>query len=462
MGNKESTPKDFDRLQRAFLANRKDRKDVGLMKPKDFKALQKQIQFEYPELASVRESMLVTDNRLPDCPIVFANDQFERMTLYPKEAILGVNCRFLQGPLSDKKVVQQIRAAVDNSEGLDVELLNYRSDGVPFWNLFLMLPVHKSGKRTGKAKFFIAIQKDVSLIKGLSKDADQWSAPEVCMWLERRSLTLAVARFFEERIEGHQLEGLDSRSLRRMGFLVRSERRLVLNAIAEDFMDGQYIGGENKSAGKRVLEADTQVAKAFSVDGKAVVDLWGSETGVTGERIAIKCQLEGAEPVVFLVATPKNFAELQAVLFENLGRAFTLHFEDEDGDQFPLETDDDFETVLIASEGQTFTVIVSKPRSSVRGTRARALDRVGVPVIHVDAFGLVSFANEAAIGRLNGSLQNARVADWIPVLGPKRARQVARLEDVEVHTGSKESFKCNASIASCGTSCVVTLLVADD
>jgi hypothetical protein len=31
---------------------------------------------------------------------VWANDQFERMTLYPKEDIIGRNCRFLQGGTS--------------------------------------------------------------------------------------------------------------------------------------------------------------------------------------------------------------------------------------------------------------------------------------------------------------------------------------------------------------------------
>ncbi len=48
------------------------------------KELQTQILFEYPFLSNVYESMLVTDNNKPDCPIVFANDQFEQMTLYPK------------------------------------------------------------------------------------------------------------------------------------------------------------------------------------------------------------------------------------------------------------------------------------------------------------------------------------------------------------------------------------------
>jgi hypothetical protein len=31
--------------------------------------IQKQIVFEYPFLSNVYESILVTDNRLPDCPI---------------------------------------------------------------------------------------------------------------------------------------------------------------------------------------------------------------------------------------------------------------------------------------------------------------------------------------------------------------------------------------------------------
>ncbi len=48
------------------------------------KELHTQILFEYPFLSNVYESMLVTDNSKPDCPIVFANDQFEQMTLYPK------------------------------------------------------------------------------------------------------------------------------------------------------------------------------------------------------------------------------------------------------------------------------------------------------------------------------------------------------------------------------------------
>lgn len=139
--------------------NFKNFKDKGLLTVKEMKELHKQILFEYPFLSNVYESMLVADNTKPDCPIVWANDQFETMTLYPKvcirikrifknlliqEEILGRNCRFLQGKYTgiqeekktiyffinlkkkDKNLVKQIRYAVDNGLQMDVEILNYR------------------------------------------------------------------------------------------------------------------------------------------------------------------------------------------------------------------------------------------------------------------------------------------------------------------------------------------------
>ena len=56
------------------------------------------------------------------------------MTLYTREEVIGRNCRFLQGKYTSAKAVKQIRGAVMNGKQLDVEMLNYRKDGAPFWN----------------------------------------------------------------------------------------------------------------------------------------------------------------------------------------------------------------------------------------------------------------------------------------------------------------------------------------
>jgi PAS domain-containing protein len=47
-------------------------------------------------LAGIRQTFVVTDPFLPDCPIVFASEGFYHMTGYPPEEVLGRNCRFLQ------------------------------------------------------------------------------------------------------------------------------------------------------------------------------------------------------------------------------------------------------------------------------------------------------------------------------------------------------------------------------
>ena len=52
-------------------------------------------------IRATRMSMIITDPRKPDNPIVFANDSFLRLTGYAREEVIGRNCRFLQGPDTD-------------------------------------------------------------------------------------------------------------------------------------------------------------------------------------------------------------------------------------------------------------------------------------------------------------------------------------------------------------------------
>ena len=80
------------------------------------------------------------------------------MTLYSREEIIGKNCRFLQGKYTSKAATAKIRNAIETGREVDVQLLNYRKDGTPFWNNFLLLPVHRK-KGSKKVTHFIAIQK---------------------------------------------------------------------------------------------------------------------------------------------------------------------------------------------------------------------------------------------------------------------------------------------------------------
>jgi len=103
--------------------------------------------------------MVVTDPRQPDNPIVLANQAFLELSGYGASEVLGRNCRFLQGPLTDAGAVAELRAAIAEQREHEVELLNYRRDGTPFWNQLHLSPIRDLD---GSLIYFFGSQKDVS------------------------------------------------------------------------------------------------------------------------------------------------------------------------------------------------------------------------------------------------------------------------------------------------------------
>jgi PAS domain S-box-containing protein len=109
---------------------------------------------------ATRMPMVITDPRLPDNPIVFANEAFCRLSGYERQEIIGRNCRFLQGPETDGEVVARLREAVRNASPLQVDIRNHRKTGEAFWNRLLMAPVFGAD---GKLAYFFASQVDVTI-----------------------------------------------------------------------------------------------------------------------------------------------------------------------------------------------------------------------------------------------------------------------------------------------------------
>lgn len=110
-------------------------------------------------IRATRMSMIVTDPRQPDNPIVFANDAFLRLTGYAREEVMGQNCRFLQGPHTDPFAIDQIRASITDREDISIDILNYTKSGNPFWNALYLSPV---SNEDGELQFYFASQMDVT------------------------------------------------------------------------------------------------------------------------------------------------------------------------------------------------------------------------------------------------------------------------------------------------------------
>ena len=113
----------------------------------------------FTAIETTRMPMLVTDPRQHDNPIVFVNRAFLSMTGYTREEILGTNCRFLQGPGTDRSTVSALSEAIANRREFTTEILNYRKDGSSFWNALFVSPVYNKNQQL---VYFFASQLDVS------------------------------------------------------------------------------------------------------------------------------------------------------------------------------------------------------------------------------------------------------------------------------------------------------------
>ena len=103
-------------------------------------------------------SMVLSDARAEDQPIVYVNQAFERTTGYTRSAAIGRNCRFLQGEATDKAQVDRLRAAIESREDVAVDIVNYRADGRPFVNRLIVAPITDA---SGDTIYFLGIQKEV-------------------------------------------------------------------------------------------------------------------------------------------------------------------------------------------------------------------------------------------------------------------------------------------------------------
>lgn len=103
--------------------------------------------------------IVITDPTREDNPITDANDGFLRLTGYAEREVLGRNCRFLQGEGTDPEPVAEMREGIANERPTTVELLNYRKDGTPFWNLVSIAPVYDDGDTL---THFAGFQRDVT------------------------------------------------------------------------------------------------------------------------------------------------------------------------------------------------------------------------------------------------------------------------------------------------------------
>ncbi len=106
------------------------------------------------------DSIIITDTNLksPGPRIVYVNPGFTKITGYKPEEVYGKTPRLLQGPKTDRAVLDRLKAQLSKGEVFHGLAINYRKDGTEFYNEWHIEPI----KTLGKITHYLAIQHDVT------------------------------------------------------------------------------------------------------------------------------------------------------------------------------------------------------------------------------------------------------------------------------------------------------------
>ncbi len=109
-----------------------------------------------------KEAVLITDAQLdrPGPVIRYVNRGFEAMTGYSADEVIGKTPRLLQGPKTDRAVLDKLQASLERGEPFAGETINYHKDGTPFHLEWSISPVRDP--KAGHITHYVAVERDIS------------------------------------------------------------------------------------------------------------------------------------------------------------------------------------------------------------------------------------------------------------------------------------------------------------
>lgn len=106
-------------------------------------------------------SVVITDaNSTGDGPrIVYANPSFENMTGYSVVELIGKSPKILQGPLTDRSVIEEMRVCMRTGKYFEGTTINYNKAGYPYNVEWSISPIKD---QSGVIQYFVSVQKNIT------------------------------------------------------------------------------------------------------------------------------------------------------------------------------------------------------------------------------------------------------------------------------------------------------------
>ena len=250
----------------------------------------------FAAVETTRMPMIVTDPRQPDNPIIFANRAFLAMTGYTPEELIGRNCRFLQGPDTDRESVAQVKAAIAEKREFATEILNYRKNGSTFWNALFVSPVYNAD---GELVYYFGSQLDVSRRRDAEEALGQAQKMEALGQLtggiahDFNNLLQVIVGYVDILAAGLEKPDADRARLGRATDNIRqaAERATTLTQQLLAFARKQRLDGRAVNLNTLVEGMGEMVARsvgeAVKVELDLAPDLWNCRVDPTQAEVAI-------------------------------------------------------------------------------------------------------------------------------------------------------------------------------
>lgn len=189
-------------------------------------------------IAAANDAFLVTDAQLdpPGPRIVYANPAFERMTGYAAHEIVGRSPRFLQGPGTDRAVLDRLRDDLRHGRNFLGEAVNYRKDGSAFDVEWRITCVRDDA---GAIVQWVAVQRDITDRVRLAQQREQALQRERVAREQAESLGRVKDRFLatlshELRTPLNAIANYANLLVRERGRLPDSSRSAAVDAIVRN------------------------------------------------------------------------------------------------------------------------------------------------------------------------------------------------------------------------------------
>lgn len=112
-------------------------------------------------VSNLNDVVLITDANIDNGGphIIYVNDAFERMTGYSDLEAVGQTPKILQGPKTSRIELNRIRAALDKSQAIRAELINYHKNGTEYWIEIDIVPIFSPA---GTLTHMAAVERDIT------------------------------------------------------------------------------------------------------------------------------------------------------------------------------------------------------------------------------------------------------------------------------------------------------------